>query len=98
MPRIHGREPGASYTDFRVPHRLGWLNYWCDELVRALGLVMMLRAGKLPAARIERKSHGWLVQVTDDEADLSRPDHQDAFRELYETAACVGFRRTASWR
>jgi len=63
--------------------RLGWLNYWSAEVAEHLGFPDPQKdADLLPLCRQLPSGH-WVVQLTEDPLDLTRPDHVEAIVRAY---------------
>jgi len=66
-----------------LPQRLGWLNYWSAEVAEHLGFPDPQKdADLLPLCRQLPSGH-WVVQLTEDPLDLTRPDHVEAIVRAY---------------
>ncbi len=66
-----------------LPQRLGWLNYWSAEVAEHLGFPDPQKdADLLPLCRKLPSGH-WVVQLTEDPLDLTRPDHVEAIVRAY---------------
>lgn len=89
--------PRLSWDPRRIrglPSRLGWLNLWCGEVARELGFPDGdLDSRILPLCRQTRDGN-WLVKLTEDPFDLSRPDHIEALAWAYWRFDKIGRRKT----
>jgi len=66
-----------------LPQRLGWLNYWSAEVAEHLGFPDQEKdADLLPLCRQLPSGH-WIVQLTEDPLDLTRPEHAEAIVRAY---------------
>lgn len=88
---LPGLSPPWRLRDPRVPHRLGWLNYWSDATARLLGFPDPERDRDL-LARSRRIGAAWLVRLADEPLDPSRTDHVEALRGAYDRFPAIGGR------
>ncbi len=77
-----------------VPWRLGWLNYWSKETAARVGFPL-IENDKGPFAEVRALPDGaWLLRLTEEPLDPSRPDHLAALRAAYERLPAIGGRDT----
>ena len=90
------RMPHAMPNPAGLPRRVGWLNYWQPDVANVLGFP---DAGKdSPWLRWSSRtpSGAWLVKLTEEPLDLSRPDHVDSLAQAYWRFDKVGSRMRPS--
>jgi hypothetical protein len=75
-----------------LPWRLGWLNYWSKETAARVGFPVT-ENDKGPFAEVRALTDGaWLLRLTKEPLDPSRPDHLAALRAAYERFPAIGGR------
>lgn len=86
LPRL---TPPHLLDSVARPYQLGWLNYWSDEAARLAGfdenrdLAVVAGVRRIP-------DRGWIIQLTKEPLDLSRPEHRAQFSAAYERFRGVG--------
>ena len=78
----------------RIPHRLGWLNYWSSAAARAIAFPDPARDAELLSRARRTQSGGWVVPLTEAPLDLDDPAHLDALQRAYERFPEIGGRST----
>lgn len=66
-----------------LPQRLGWLNCWSNEVAEHLGFPDPQKDADLLPLCSQLPSGHWIVQLTEDPLDLTRPDHVEAIVQAY---------------
>jgi hypothetical protein len=75
-----------------LPWRLGWLNYWSKETAARVRFPLT-ENDKGPFAEVRALTDGaWLLRLTQEPLDPSRPDHLVALRAAYERLPAIGGR------
>jgi hypothetical protein len=82
----------SSLPAARIPHRLGWLNYWSAAAAQALGFPDPARDADLLSRSRRTPSGGWLVRLTQAPLDLDIPAHLDSLLQAYERFPQLGGR------
>jgi hypothetical protein len=77
------RMPFAIPDPLGQPSRLGWLNYWHADVPAELGFPDANKDADLLQRSYRTPSGAWLVKLTEDSLDLTRPDHVEALARAY---------------
>jgi len=90
--------PTLRFPDYilepKIPHHLGWLNYWSDAAARAIGFPDPARDAELLSRSRRTATGGWVVRLTDAPLDLDNPAHLDTLKRAYERFPEIGGRST----
>lgn len=79
LPRI-----GFSVLDpSGLPNRLGWLNYWHPDVAGELGFPDPDKDARILPLCQRTESGAWIVRLTEESLDLTRPDHVEAIAWAY---------------
>ena len=85
-------KPPEHLSSPRIPHYLGWLNYWSATAAEALGFPDPVRDAELLSRSRHTETGGWVVQLTNAPLDLDNPTHLNALRQAYERFPGIGGR------
>lgn len=88
LPRLRFSMPDPS----GLPNRLGWLNYWHEDVAKELGFPDPDKDARILSLCQRTDSGAWLVKLTAESLDLTRPDHVEAIVWAYWRFDKVGKR------
>ncbi|BEP92017.1 hypothetical protein GmRootA79_04010 [Acidovorax sp. A79] len=83
LPRIGFEYYPPNSKPPLLPQRLGWLNCWSAEVAEHLGFPDPQKDADLLPLCHQLPSGHWIVQLTEDPLDLTRPDHVEAIVRAY---------------
>lgn len=86
------RMPYAMPDPEGLPRRLGWLNYWQQDVAGALGFPDPNKDAEWLGWSSGLPSGAWLIKLTDEPLDFSRPEHVDFLAQAYWRFDKVGKR------
>ena len=75
-----------------IPHRLGWVNFWSEATVHALGFPDPFRDAELLSRSRRTARGGWIVRLSSNPLDLDDSVHLDALVRTYERFPWIGGR------
>jgi hypothetical protein len=83
LPRIGFEYYPPNYKLPLLPQRLGWLNCWSPEVAEHLGFPDAQKDADLLPLCHQLPSGHWIVRLTEDPLDLTRPEHVEAIVRAY---------------
>lgn len=82
---------GEKYEPWN-PDKVGWLNYWSPKTCEHLGFPDESKDRELLKRSKRLKNGAWIVRLTDDPMDPSRPEHLEILRWAYRRFDSLGVR------
>jgi hypothetical protein len=79
-----------------VPQRLGWLNYWSAATAQLLGFPDFNRDAELLTRSHQGTTRGWIVKLTEEPLDLTKPLDLKMLKAAYERFPSIGGRNLSS--
>lgn len=81
--------PGYELASPDVPQWLAWINFWSARCASLLAFPAAERDQQW-VRRSHREGDAWIVALSDEPIDFSRPEHARIMREAYQRFAPVG--------
>ncbi|WP_019867106.1 DUF5953 family protein [Methylovulum miyakonense] len=75
-----------------IPDAIGWINYWSPETCELLSFPDPATDGYLIRLSHRTPSGAWMVKLTEDMFDVTRPDHIEALKWAYQRFYQIGAR------
>ena len=91
LPRLKAWDPRRR-VDPRIPSYIGWMNYWSAETCGLLNFPDLARDEQLLSHSYQTPLGAWIVKLTADPLDVTRPDHVQMLQWAYRRFDRIGLR------